>query len=68
MLLTSGRGSTLANIADRVIYYEKIETMQLMKTVYEQFSYLLFDSCSSLLAEIGTLSVSEIETNHSVLE
>ena len=68
ILLTSGRGSTLAKLADEVIHYKKTQSVQLMKTLYEQFSYLFFDSCASYIAMNGNLSIKEIETNHSILE
>lgn len=68
ILLTGNSDSSLAKISDLTITYENIRTEQLMKTVYEQFSFLFFDSCAAQLAELGTLTVSEIEINHSILE
>jgi len=68
ILVTGNSDSSLAKISDLTITYENIRTEQLMKTVYEQFSFLFFDSCAALLAELGTLTVSDIEVNHSILE
>ena len=68
ILLTGNSESSLAKIADLVIAYNKINSTQLMKTVYEQFSFLFFDHCAAQIADQGKLSVSEIEVNHSILE
>ena len=66
--ITSGKQSSLATMARTCIFYDEIKSEQLMKTAYEQFSYLLLDSCASILATNGNLSIPEIEKNHSILE
>ena len=66
--LTSGKNSDLARISDLCIFYDKIESMQLMKSAYEQFSFLFFDECAFKLSKHVKLTTDEIETNHSVLE
>jgi len=66
--ITSNPKSTIANLSDHVISYAPIKTTQMMKTVYEQFTFLLFDYCASYLKNKSPLSTREIEINHSVLE
>ena len=67
-VLTGNLNSTLANISDTCLNYTPIKSDQLMKTVYEQFSFLFFDYCSLELTKIGGLKLDEIEINHSILE
>lgn len=66
--ITSGKNSTLSNLSDSCIFYNTIESCQLMKTAYEQFTYLFFDNCAEKLANRVKLTVNEIENNHSILE
>ena len=66
--ITSSRESSLAKLAHTCIFYNEINSDQLMKTAYEQFSYLFLDSCAAILATKGKLSIHEIEKNHSILE
>jgi 6-phospho-3-hexuloisomerase len=66
--ITSGKTSSLTKLAQTCIFYNEINSNQLMKTAYEQFSYLLLDSSAAILATKGSLSVREIEKNHSILE
>lgn len=68
ILLTGNSNSSLAKISDLTITYANMRSEQLMKTLYEQFSFLFFDNCAARLAELGILTVSDIEVNHSILE
>lgn len=68
LALTSDKNSKIAALSDTVILYSPIKSEQLMKTVYEQFSYLLFDNIALNLSHNSPLSLSSIEKNHSVLE
>ena len=66
--LTAGVDSSLSKLSSLCITYDAIPSAQLMKTAYEQFSYIFFDECALQLAELGRLEINEIETNHSILE
>lgn len=65
---TSNRQSTIAGLSDLVIEYPVIETHQLMKTIYEQFTYLLFDYAIEELVRKLDLNRNFITKNHSILE
>ena len=68
LCFTSGKHSTLANMSDLVLLYEKYESKQLMKSLYEQFSFLLFDYIASKVFLANSKEKSWVENNHSVLE
>jgi 6-phospho-3-hexuloisomerase len=68
LCFTSGKHSTLAKMSDLVLLYEKYESAQLMKSLYEQFSFLLFDHIASKVFLAGRKEKSWVENNHSVLE
>jgi 6-phospho-3-hexuloisomerase len=68
LVITKNRSSSLVSLADYKIVYGDIDTSQMMKTIYEQFSFLLFDLITSKLAKNVPLSIEQIEKNHSVLE
>ena len=68
LCLTAGVDSSLFKLSNICITYDTFPSSQLMKTAYEQFSYIFFDECALKLAEFGQLEINEIETNHSILE
>ena len=67
-LLTSASQSHLLNIADKILKYSVEENRQLMKTVHEQFSYLILDYIVHRLVVDNKMDVNAIEQNHSILE
>jgi 6-phospho-3-hexuloisomerase len=60
--------SSLALMANLKIIYPQISSKQIMKTIYEQFTLLLFDFISSKLVDSIDPDHSFISKNHSVLE
>ena len=66
--LTGNGNSLIAKLSDFSLVYEIIDSKQLMKSVYEQFTFLFFDHCAAMIAKENEISKSEIENNHSVLE
>ncbi|MDB2389797.1 SIS domain-containing protein [Alphaproteobacteria bacterium] len=66
--ITSEQNSSIAKIADHVLNYKKIESEQMMKTVYEQFTFLLFDYIAEELRKERNISINFVENNHSILE
>ena len=68
VLFTSNSNSTLANICEVVILYPTIDSNQLMKTIYEQFTFILFDFISSQIVKKKNIDISFIKHNHSISE
>ena len=68
ILLSANNESKIANLADRTICYTVEEDFQLMKTSYEQFSFLFWDFVAQKIIVSGNLNVEKIEYNHSILE
>jgi 6-phospho-3-hexuloisomerase len=60
--------SKIASMSDHKIIYSHVKSFQLMKTIYEQFSFLLFDHISMEIANKIDKSIEWIESNHSILE
>ena len=55
-------------LADIVVTVPSIDSNQLMKTVYEQYSFLLFDYIAGEVLKLSELDVTWVEQNHSILE
>ena len=68
VLFTSNANSTLASICEVIIIYPTIDSNQLMKTVYEQFTFILFDFICSQIVKKKNIDLSFIENNHSISE
>lgn len=66
--VTSNKESTIAKLSDLVVETPKLESHQLMKTIYEQYSYLLFDYVSESVVTKLELDRNIITHNHSILE
>ena len=68
ILFTSKEKSTLASICHHKILYPTIQSSQLMKSIYEQFTFILFDYiCDSIVTQ-QNLNIELIENNHSISE
>lgn len=65
---TTNPHSSIARLADLTISVPFIQSAQLMKTVYEQYSFVLFDYIAGRILELAELKVSWVEKNHSILE
>ncbi len=68
ILFTHNKDSTIGKMSDLVISYPKIKSEQLMKSLYEQYTFLLFDFLSLSLFKKLSYSSSEVSSNHSILE
>lgn len=68
VLFTTNANSTLANICEDMILYPTIDSNQLMKTAYEQFTFILFDFICSQIVKKKNIDLSFIENNHSISE
>jgi 6-phospho-3-hexuloisomerase len=66
--ITSNKESTIANLSDLVVETPSLESHQLMKTIYEQYSYLLLDYVSESVVNNLKLDRKVITHNHSILE
>lgn len=66
LCVTQNKSSSIANISDLVITLNNIKSSQIMKTLAEQSTYILYDIISKKLSE--TKDMSYVEHNHSILE
>ena len=66
--VTSDKNSTIAKLSDLVVEIPTLESSQLMKTIYEQYSYLLFDYVSESVVTTLELDREVITHNHSILD
>ena len=66
--LTTNPQSSIAMLADIIVPVPAIDSNQLMKTVYEQYSFLLFDYIAGEVLKLSELDISWVEQNHSILE
>ena len=67
-LTSCEKNSTIAKFANSIIQIPKINSVQLMKSPYEQFSMLLYDYFIFSLVESLGLDKNIISNNHSILE
>ena len=66
--VTSDKNSTIAKLSDLVVETPTLESHQLMKTIYEQYSYILFDYITEAVVANLELDRNIITHNHSILE
>lgn len=66
--VTSNKNSTIARLSDLVLETPVLKSHQLMKTIYEQFSYILFDYIAESIVTNLKLDRKIITNNHSILE
>ena len=66
--VTSDKNSTIAKLSDLVVETPSLESHQLMKSIYEQYSYILFDHVTESLVTNLELNRNIITHNHSILE
>lgn len=66
--ITTNTKSSIAKKSDLVISIPKIPSQQIMKTVYEQYTFVLFDYVASLVFTNAKLDRNWVEQNHSILE
>lgn len=66
--ITQNSESTLAKISDQVIHYPIVASKQIMKTLPEQFTFILFDVLSEAIIRQTNRSRSFISKNHSISE
>lgn len=66
--ITQNRESQLATLSDVVLSYPKLESKQIMKTLPEQFSFILFDVLSELIIRKAKKNRLVVSENHSISE
>lgn len=66
--ITSAKNSTLSQMSDCVLLYDNVQSHQLMKSLFEQFSFLLFDYIALEVFKLSGKEKSWVENNHSILE
>lgn len=65
---TCNENSSIAKLSTYVVPIPKIKSEQLMKSVYEQYTFLLFDYIAQQFVHDYRLDIKRIEQNHSILE
>jgi 6-phospho-3-hexuloisomerase len=68
VVLTAGVNSSIAALADLVITMPKLGSDQLMKTAYEQYTFILLDHIAQSVFLKSNLDRAWVEQNHSILE
>ena len=68
LVITSNGDSTLGKMADLTLCYKLIASEQLMKSAYEQFTFILFDHMAHQIFKRSDREKKWVENNHSVLE
>ena len=66
--ITQNSESTLGKISDQVIQYPKVASKQIMKTLPEQFTFILFDVLAEAIIRQTSRSRDFISNNHSISE
>ena len=65
---TCNDNSTIGQLSDVIVKIPVIKTEQIMKSVYEQFTFLLLDYLAQEIIRRGNLDINTISMNHSILE
>ena len=68
VVVTAGVNSSIAEMADLVIAIPSINSKQIMKTIFEQYSFILFDHIAANIFIKSNLDREWVEQNHSILE
>lgn len=66
--ITANKTGKLSMVSDLVVTYEVEKSSQIMKSVYEQFSFILFDHIAELIISSQSLDRAWISNNHSISE
>lgn len=66
--ITTNKDSTIAKLSDQLVIIPQMNSHQLMKTIYEQYTYLLLDYVAEQVVSELDLDRDIITHNHSILE
>ena len=66
--VTQNSESSIGKLSDQIIQYPNIHSKQIMKTLPEQFTFILFDVLSEAVIEKLGRSRLQISNNHSISE
>jgi 6-phospho-3-hexuloisomerase len=66
--ITTNKDSTIAKLSDQLVIIPHMNSHQLMKTIYEQYTYLLLDYVAEQVVSELNLDRDIITHNHSILE
>jgi len=67
-LITQSPDSSLAKLADHVLCINCTNSTQIMKTLAEQYTFILYDYIIASLIELRQLTADHVQLNHSILE
>ena len=65
---TTNSNSSIAKISDIILKISNVDSTQIMKTIYEQSTYLLYDIIIKEIIQELELDIDTINKNHSVFE
>jgi 6-phospho-3-hexuloisomerase len=68
LAFTASDSSPISNVATESVSYGNVESSQFMKTVYEQFTFLMFDKLAEDVREYIGVDREMMEKSHSRLE
>jgi len=66
--ITTNPESTIAKLSDQLVIMPKVNSHQLMKSIYEQYTMLMLDYVAEQVVSQLDLDRGEITHNHSILE
>lgn len=66
--ITANEAGKLSSLSDLLLTYQVNKSEQIMKSVYEQFSFVLFDHIAECVIKANKLDRSWISNNHSISE
>jgi len=66
--ITTNPESTIAKLSDQLVIMPKVDSHQLMKSIYEQYTMLMLDYVAEQVVSQLDLNRDEITHNHSILE
>lgn len=66
--ITTNAESTIAKLSDQLVLIPQMESHQLMKTIYEQYTMLMLDYVAEQVVSQLDLDRDTITHNHSILE
>lgn len=66
--ITTNSNSTIAKLSNQLVLMPQIESHQLMKTIYEQYTMIMLDYVAEQVVDQLNLNRDIITHNHSILE
>lgn len=68
LVLTQNENSSVGSLADHCLEFKCTNTVQPMKSLAEQYTFVLFDHIINRLMQIHGIKTNTLESTHSILE